>query len=77
MQSLLYITDAILNLYIWVVIVSAVLSLLVAFNVVNTSNQFVAQVGMVLHRLTDPPLRRLRSVVPVMGGLVPSAKTTW
>lgn len=69
MQSVLVVTDAVLNLYIWVIIISAVLSWLVSFNVVNTSNQFVNQVGHVLHRITDPALRYIRAVVPAMGGI--------
>lgn len=69
MQSVLIISDAVLNLYVWIVIVSAVMSWLVAFNVINTTNKFVNQVGYVLHRLTEPALRYIRAVVPQMGGV--------
>ncbi|EKV30344.1 Integral membrane protein YggT, involved in response to extracytoplasmic stress (osmotic shock) [Caenispirillum salinarum AK4] len=58
-----------LNLYLWAIIISAVLSWLVAFNVINTSNRFVYLVGDFLHRITEPALRPIRSVVPVMGGV--------
>ncbi|WP_404382000.1 YggT family protein [Caenispirillum salinarum] len=58
-----------LNLYLWAIIISAVLSWLVAFNVINTSNRFVYMVGDFLHRITEPALRPIRSVVPVMGGV--------
>jgi YggT family protein len=58
-----------LNLYLWAIIISAVLSWLVAFNIVNTSNRFVYMVGDFLHRITEPALRPIRSIVPVMGGV--------
>jgi YggT family protein len=50
-------------------IANAILSWLVAFNVVNTNNQFVASVGNFLYRITEPPLRPIRKVIPTMGGL--------
>jgi YggT family protein len=63
------IVDIVIRLYIWVVIGSAIMSWLVAFNVVNTRNRFVYQVGDVLYRLTEPALRPIRRVVPTVGGL--------
>jgi len=63
------IVDIVIRLYIWVVIGSAIMSWLVAFNVVNTRNRFVYQVGDVLYRLTEPALRPIRRVVPTIGGL--------
>lgn len=59
----------VIDLYIWVVIIGAVLSWLIAFDVVNTRNRFVASVGDLCYRLTEPALRRLRRMVPVVGGL--------
>lgn len=58
-----------LNLYLWAIIISAVLSWLVAFNIINTRNRFVYLVGDFLYRITEPALRPIRSVVPVMGGV--------
>jgi YggT family protein len=58
-----------LNLYMWALIISAILSWLVAFNVVNTSNQFVYSVGNFLHRITEPVLRPIRNILPEMGGV--------
>ena len=58
-----------LRIYVWVVIASAILSWLVAFNVVNTRNQFVYTVGTMLHRLTDPALRPIRRFLPNLGGI--------
>lgn len=59
----------ILDLYIWVLIVSAVLSWLIAFNIVNVRQQFVYRVSEVLYRLTEPPLRRIRRFLPPVNGL--------
>ena len=47
----------------------AVLSWLVAFNVVNTRNRFVAMVLDFLHRITEPALRPLRRIIPTIGGI--------
>jgi YggT family protein len=63
------ILDLVIRLYMWVVIGSAIMSWLVAFNVVNTRNRFVYQVGDVLYRLTEPALRPIRRVIPTVGGL--------
>lgn len=69
MMSLLYLIDTVLALYGWVIIAAAVLSWLVAFNVVNTRNQFVYTIGDVLYRLTEPALRPIRRVLPNLGGI--------
>ena len=69
MTSLLLLISAIINIFIWLLIANAILSWLVAFNVVNTSNQFVSTVGNFLYRITEPPLRPIRKVIPTMGGL--------
>ena len=62
---LLIVTD----LYIWVLVASAILSWLVAFNVINTHNRFVYVVGDFLYRITEPALRPIRSFLPNLGGL--------
>jgi YggT family protein len=59
----------VIDLYIWVVIAGAILSWLIAFNVVNTSNRFVYSLGEMLYRLTEPALRPIRSIIPNLGGL--------
>ncbi|WP_120498080.1 YggT family protein [Kiloniella sp. EL199] len=58
-----------LDLFKWAVIISAILSWLVAFNVINTHNQFVSMVGEFLWRLTEPALRPIRSIIPSIGGM--------
>ena len=61
--------DTILNLYVWALIISAVLSWLVAFNVVNSHNRLIYTVGDFLYRITEPALRPIRRFVPLMGGV--------
>jgi YggT family protein len=63
----------ILEIYQWVLIIYVVLSWLIAFNVVNTHNRFVAMAGDVLYRLTEPVLRPIRNFVPAIGGIDLSA----
>jgi len=69
MQSLALLINTVVNLYIWVLIASAVLSWLVAFNVLNTSNRFVYAAGDVLYRVTEPALRPIRRILPNLGGI--------
>lgn len=67
--SLIRIIHVALNLYLWCIIISAVLSWLVAFNVVNTSNKFVYMIGDFLYRITEPALRPIRQFMPNLGGI--------
>jgi YggT family protein len=69
LKPLLQITDIVLELYMWLIIISAVLSWLVAFNVVNTRNQVVYMIGNFLYRITEPALRPIRRFVPSFGGV--------
>ncbi len=56
-------------LYIWILIATAVLSWLIAFNVVNTRNDIVRSVANFLYAVTEPLLRPIRNLLPPMGGL--------
>jgi YggT family protein len=69
MQSILDVVEAVLNLYIWLLIAAAILSWLIAFNVVNTRNAFVAGVAEFLYRITEPVLAPIRRMMPNLGGL--------
>jgi len=69
MIALISTIDLALGIFWWIVILSTVFSWLYAFNVVNPSNQFVGMVGNALHRLTEPALRPIRSVMPDLGGI--------
>jgi YggT family protein len=69
MNPVHWLIDEVLWLYTWVVILSVILSWLVAFNVINTRNAFVHQVGDFLYRATEPVLRPIRNVLPNLGGI--------
>ena len=69
MRAILDIVIIILDLYVWLLIASAILSWLIAFNVVNTRNQFVAAVAEFLYRITEPALAPIRRFMPNLGGL--------
>ena len=58
-----------INLYIWVIIISAVLSWLIAFNVVNMQNSVVHMIADFLYRVTEPALRPIRQFLPNLGGI--------
>ena len=59
----------VIGLYMWAVIISVVLTWLVQFNVINTSNRMVYQIGDFLYRITEPAMRPIRQVIPSVGGL--------
>jgi YggT family protein len=61
--------DTAVTLYIWALILSAVLSWLIAFNVINTNNRFIYIAGDFLHRVTEPALRPIRRYLPNLGGI--------
>lgn len=69
MKALIDVIKIVLELYIWLLIAAAVLSWLVAFNVVNVRNQVVAVIGDFLYRITEPLLRPIRNMLPNLGGL--------
>ena len=69
MKSALILFDNIVTLYIWILIINAVLSWLVAFNILNTGNRFVYAVLDVSYRLTAPPLNFIRRYMPNLGSI--------
>jgi YggT family protein len=69
MRALFLVIDLVLLLYIYLLVAAAVLSWLIAFNVVNTRNQAVAMVGDFLYRITEPALRPIRNILPDLGGI--------
>lgn len=69
MRAILDIILLVLQIYIWLLIAAAVLSWLVAFNVVNTRNQVVSMIGEFLYRITEPLLRPIRQMLPNLGGI--------
>ena len=69
MRAVLDIVLIVLQLYIWLLIAAAILSWLVAFNVVNSRNPFVSAVAEFLYRITEPLLAPIRNFLPNLGGL--------
>ena len=69
MNSILILFNDIVRLYVWVLIINAVASWLVAFNVINTSNRFVYLVLETTYKLTDPPLKFIRNYIPNLGSV--------
>jgi YggT family protein len=69
MRAILDVILLILQIYVWLLIAAAILSWLIAFNVVNARNQVVAMVGEFLYRITEPLLRPIRSILPNLGGI--------
>jgi YggT family protein len=69
MLELLSFISYLLTLYIYVLIAMAVMSWLIAFNVVNARNPIVQTVGDLLYRITEPVLRPIRNLLPNLGGI--------
>ena len=69
MKSVLILFDQAVSLYIWILIINAIISWLVAFNVLNTSNRFVYSVLEVSYKLTAPPLNYIRRYLPNFGSI--------
>jgi len=69
MKSMFLLVDSVINIYIWLIIINAVLSWLVAFNVLNTQNRFVFSVLNATHQLTDPVLNKIRRFIPNLGSI--------
>lgn len=69
MLAVVQVVLIVLDLLWWLVVASAVLSWLYAFNIVNAGNQFVDAIGSFLYRTTEPLYRPIRRVLPNLGGL--------
>lgn len=69
MYSVLLLLDSVITMYIWLLIASVILSWLVSFNIVNSSNRFVYVIGDFLYRITEPALRPIRRILPSLSGI--------
>jgi YggT family protein len=69
MNPLLWLILTVIDLYIYVLIAAAVMSWLIAFNVVNSQNPTVRMIWDFLYRITEPALRPIRNVLPGLGGI--------
>ncbi len=66
---ILWLILSVIDIYTWIVIIGIILSWLVAFNVVNSTNRFIYMVGDLTHRLTEPALKPLRNMLPNLNGI--------
>ncbi|MBU3077233.1 YggT family protein [Sphingomonas quercus] len=69
MDAIYAILQILLNVVWWIIIIQAILSWLVAFNVINTHNDFIRQLLYALDRVTEPLYRPIRRILPDFGGL--------
>ena len=69
MNSILSLFNDIVNLYIWILVINAILSWLVAFNILNTGNRFVYSVLEFSYKLTNPALNLIRRYLPNLGSI--------
>lgn len=69
MQSIILLIDLLLELYTWALIISVIMTWLVQFKVINTTNRLVYAVGDFLYRITEPVLRHIRRFLPALGGM--------
>lgn len=67
--GLLNFIDIVLQLVIYIIVAQVIISWLLAFNILNMSNRFVATVANTLYQITEPVLGPLRRVIPQFGGL--------
>lgn len=69
MLAVLQIIQLLLNVVWWIIVVQAILSWLIAFNVINTHSEFVRSVWNALQRMTEPMYRPIRRILPDFGAL--------
>ena len=69
MKSIFVLLDSIITIYLWIIIINAVLSWLVAFKILNTQNRFVFSVLNATYKMTDPALNKIRSFIPTFGSI--------
>lgn len=69
LHPLVFLVFMILDLVFYIILASVILSWLIAFDVINTRNRFVAALSNTLYRLTEPMYRRVRKFLPDTGGI--------
>ena len=69
MKSIFILLDSIITIYLWIIIINALLSWLVAFNILNTQNRFVFSVLDTTYKITDPALNKIRRFIPTFGSI--------
>ena len=68
-SPIVFLLYQVINIYIWLLIISVVMSWLEAFNIINKGNRLVYMVGVFLRRITEPLLEPIRRFLPFMGGM--------
>ena len=69
MKSIFILLDSIITINLWIIIINAILSWLVAFNILNTQNRFVFSVLDATYKMTDPALNYIRRFIPTFGSI--------
>ena len=69
MKSIFILLDSIITIYLWIIIINAILSWLVAFNILNTQNRFVFSLLDATYKMTDPALNKIRRFIPTFGSI--------
>ena len=69
MNSVVILVSQVIELYIWLLIIQAILSWLIAFGIVNTQSSFINMVGNFLYRITEPLLRPIKKLLPDFAGV--------
>ena len=69
MRALFWLLDTAISLYVWAPIIAAVLSLLLAFNILDSRNRLVWTISDFFYRVTEPALRPIRRFLPNFGGI--------
>ena len=69
MKSIFILLDSVITIYLWIIIINAILSWLVAFNILNTQNRFVFSILDATYKLTDPVLNKIRRFIPNLGSI--------
>ena len=69
MKSIFILLDSIITIYLWIIIINALLSWLIAFNILNTQNRFVFSILDATHKMTDPALNKIRNFIPTFGSI--------
>lgn len=67
--TIVQIVYILLTIIWWVIVIQAVMSWLIAFNVINTHNDFVRSIWQALDRITEPLYRPIRKILPDFGAL--------
>ena len=69
MTSIVILISQIIEIFIWLLIIQAILSWLITFGVINTNSNIVNMLGNFLYKITEPILRPIRNFLPDLGGI--------